>query len=921
MTVTLSEKKENSINPLAQDAKFLGQLLDQVLLHEGGQTLVDKIEKIRTMAKSLREGNDSSTYTQLKEEMSQLQSPLRQQVIRFFSIYLHLVNVAEQNHRIRRRREYQHLEESTIQPGSLEEGVASLAENQVSPDMVTELLQTLSLELIITAHPTEATRRTVLQIHQRIARLLQQLDQPCSKREKKALEESLFNEITALWQTDELRDQKLTVMNEVSNGLYYFDETLFDVLPQIHQDLEQLLFEQYDQKWHVPTFLRFGSWIGGDRDGNPNVTAETTWKTLQRQRHLALSKYKEALQELQKRLSHSTKRVKVSDELLASIEKEKGLLEENEKWRNEDEVYRCKVTIMLKKLQNVGKDSMGYTSSEELLHDLSIIQKSIETHHPNGYTLKLLQKLVRQVELFGFHLASLDIRNHSGEHEAAITEIFQNVNIAPDYKALTEEEKVRVLTNVLQDRRPLISIFDKFSPETQEIIEVFRMIRRAHEEFGDRAIEVYLISMTQSASDLLEVLVLAKEVGLYRVYPDGRVTSKLHIAPLLETIDDLTFGPKMMEQLFQMDLYRKHLSVRSDLQEIMLGYSDSSKDGGTLTANWKLYKAQQEIHDMAKKYDVRLKFFHGRGGSLGRGGGPLTRSLLSQPSETLGDGVKITEQGEVLSSRYLLPDIAYRGLEQATSTLLTAIAHVSKEAEQNHSRSAEWEQAMDEISAIALEKYQSLVFKDPDFLTYFKQATPLLELGALNIGSRPMSRKGSGRFEDLRAIPWVFAWTQSRQLLPAWFAAGTGLKRFAEKQENLELLQQMYRNWPFFRSTIDNLQMALTKADVTTAKEYADMVKDETVEKRIFGEILNEYNQTKEMVLNITGQADLLDHIPNIQESVKLRNPYVDPLNFLQVQLISELRGKAENDEEASQLLREVLLTINGIAAGLRNTG
>lgn len=921
MTVTLSEKKENSINPLAQDAKFLGQLLDQVLLHEGGQALVDKIEKIRAMAKTLREDNDSSTYAQLKEEMSQLQSPLRQQVIRFFSIYLQLVNVAEQNHRIRRRREYQQLEENTIQPGSLEEGVASLAENQVSPDMVTELLQTLSLELIITAHPTEATRRTVLQIHQRIARLLQQLDQPCPKREKKALEESLFNEITALWQTDELRDHKLTVMNEVSNGLYYFDETLFDVLPQIHQDLEQLLFEQYDQKWHVPTFLRFGSWIGGDRDGNPNVTAETTWKTLQRQRHLALSKYKEGLQELQKRLSHSTRRVKVSDELLASIEKEKGLLEENEKWRNEDEVYRCKVTIMLKKLQNVGKDSNGYTSSDELLHDLSIIQKSIEAHHPNGYTLKLLQKLVRQVELFGFHLASLDIRNHSGEHEAAIAEIFQNVNIASDYKALTEEEKVRVLTNVLQDRRPLISIFDKFSPETQEIIEVFRMIRRAHEEFGDRAIEVYLISMTQSASDLLEVLVLAKEVGLYRVYPDGRVTSKLHIAPLLETIDDLTFGPKMMEQLFQMDLYRKHLSVRNDLQEIMLGYSDSSKDGGTLTANWKLYKAQQEIHDMAKKYDVRLKFFHGRGGSLGRGGGPLTRSLLSQPSETLGDGVKITEQGEVLSSRYLLPDIAYRGLEQATSTLLTAIAHVSKEAEQNHSRSAEWEQAMDEISAIALEKYQSLVFKDPDFLTYFKQATPLLELGALNIGSRPMSRKGSGRFEDLRAIPWVFAWTQSRQLLPAWFAAGTGLKRFAEKQENLELLQQMYRNWPFFRSTIDNLQMALTKADVTTAKEYADMVKDETVEKRIFGEILNEYNQTKEMVLNITGQADLLDHIPNIKESVKLRNPYVDPLNFLQVQLISELRDKTENDEEAGQLLREVLLTINGVAAGLRNTG
>jgi phosphoenolpyruvate carboxylase len=324
---------------------------------------------------------------------------------------------------------------------------------------------------------------------------------------------------------------------------------------------------------------------------------------------------------------------------------------------------------------------------------------------------------------------------------------------------------------------------------------------------------------------------------------------------------------------------------------------------------------------MAKKYDIRLKFFHGRGGSLGRGGGPLNRSLLSQPAETLGDGVKITEQGEVLSSRYLLSEIAYRSLEQATSTLLTAIAHVSNEAEQDDLRSAEWEQAMDEIAAYALEKYQSLVFKDPDFLTYFRQATPLLELGALNIGSRPMSRKGSNRFEDLRAIPWVFAWTQSRQLMPAWFAAGTGLQSFVEKKEGLALLQQMYQKWPFFRSTIDNLQMALTKADLTTAKEYADMVKDEEIEQRIFGVITEEYNKTKDIILQITGQSSLLDHVPNIQESVRLRNPYVDPLNFLQVQLLSELRQKAEKNDDTSELLREVLLTINGVAAGLRNTG
>ncbi|MCP8971056.1 phosphoenolpyruvate carboxylase [Ectobacillus ponti] len=907
--------------PLKRDVRMLRDILDEVLFHEGGDALVGKVRSIRSIAKLRREEQSESYYAQLKEEIASLEPPVRQQVIRFFSIYLQLVNIAEQNHRIRRRREYQYQGDDVAQPGSLEDGVATLLKNNISEEVVAQALGTMSLELIITAHPTEATRRTVLQIHQRIAALLERLDERCTKRDRKSLEESLFNEVTALWQTDELRDRKLTVMDEVANGLYYFDETLFDVLPQVHQDLEDLLAERYDCEWDVPTFLRFGSWIGGDRDGNPNVTAAMTWRTLKRQRELALRKYREELRELVKRLSQSVKWVDVSEELKQSIALEKHLLGDDKQWRNGDELYRQKVAIMLEKLARCGEEEGGYQSADAFLQDIVMIEQSMKNHHPNGYTLKRLRKLKRQIELFGFHLATLDIRNHSGEHESAIAEIFRTVNVAPDYKSLSEEEKMKVLVEVLKDRRPLISIFDTYSPETQEIIEVFRMIRRAKDEFGERAIEVYLISMTQSASDLLEVLVLAKEVGLYRVYPDGEVVSRLHVAPLLETIDDLTAGPRIMEQLFQMDLYREHLQKRGDLQEIMLGYSDGSKDGGTLTANWKLYKAQQEIHNMAKQYSIRLKFFHGRGGSLGRGGGPLNRSLLSQPAETLGDGVKITEQGEVLSSRYMLADIAYRSLEQATSTLLTAIAHVSKEAEPDNLRSSEWVEAMDEIAAYSLEKYQSLVFKDPDFLTYFREATPLLELGALNIGSRPMSRKGSSRFEDLRAIPWVFAWTQSRQLLPAWFAAGTGLQRFAEEKDGLELLRQMYEKWPFFRSTIDNMQMALTKADLTTATEYADMVKDGAIEQRIFGAITEEYHKTRDIILQITDQEDLLDQVPNIKESVRLRNPYVDPLNFLQVQLVSELRSKTESDDDTSELLREVLLTINGVAAGLRNTG
>jgi phosphoenolpyruvate carboxylase len=920
MTTTL--QLNDSGAPLRQDVNTLGRILGEILIHHGGTTLFDKVEKIRQMTKSLRTEHNEETYKILKKEINLLEPPLRQQVIRAFSIYFQLINIAEQNHRIRRRREYQLREDSVLQPNSLERAISSLKENNISEETIQNVLDKLSLELIITAHPTEATKRSVLEIHKRIANILQQLDSPfITKKERSRLEESLFNEVTVLWQTDELRHRKPTVMDEVRNGLYYFDETLFEVLPEIHQELEYLLEEQFpDQKWNVPNFLRFGSWIGGDRDGNPNVTPEVTWKTLEKQRKLALKKYDESLIELMKRFSHSTNRINISDDFITTLEREEQEVLTNDKqWHVESEIYRRKFAVMLERLRNVGKAEFGYKSAEELLNDLILIKESVKNHQPAGHELKMLRKLIRQVQLFGFHLATLDIRNHSGEHEAAISEILRMVNITDNYAALSEEEKVTILEKVLKDPRPLVLINEDYSKETQEMLKVFHMIKKAHDEFGKRAIEVYLISMTQSSSDLLEVLVLAKEAGIYRLHADGRIESNLNVAPLLETVDDLVAGPKIMEKLFKMDVYRNHLTEHRDRQEIMLGYSDGSKDGGTLTANWKLYNAQQKIHNMSKEYNIGLKFFHGRGGSLGRGGGPLNRSILSQPAETLGDGVKITEQGEVLSSRYLLVDIAYRSLEQATSTLLRAAAHVSTESETEDLRKPDWENAMEEISVNSLTKYQSFVFGDPDFLTYFKEATPLLELGALNIGSRPMSRKGSQRFEDLRAIPWVFAWTQSRQLLPGWYAAGTGLQSFADKgSQNLELLQQMYKSWPFFRSTIDNLQMALMKADLSTAKEYITLVKDEEIANRFFNNLVQEYECTKAVILQITGKTELLEHTPNIQESVRRRNPYVDPLNFMQVGLISKLR---EHHGDNDELLNEVLLTISGIAAGLRNTG
>ncbi|MCM3728742.1 phosphoenolpyruvate carboxylase [Neobacillus cucumis] len=919
--MTTELKVNDSSLPLRRDVKLLGKMLGDILVDHGGPELFDKVEKIRLMCKTLREHFDEGIYQELKAEIASLDSPIRKHVIRAFSMYFHLINAAEQNHRIRRRRQYQLEEGNIVQPASIESAILKFKEHGISEDIIQKVLHTLSLELVITAHPTEATKRSILEIQQRIAVILKNLDHPLlTTREQKKLEDNLFNEVAILWQTDELRDHKPTVLDEVRNGLYYFDQTLFDVLPEIHQEVAECLERYYpNTSWNVPNFLRFGSWIGGDRDGNPNVTSDVTWETLQRQRRVVLKKYKNVLVDIMKRYSHSTTRVNVNQEILTFLkEKENLYLTDDKKWPNHTEVYRRVVAVIIERVKQVGKSKIGYKSADELLADLKMINRSLKRHHPSDHELRTIQKLIRQVQLFGFHLATLDIRNHSGEHEAAITEILRKVRMTENYAELPEQEKLQLLQNILMDPRPLLLLNEDYSAETQEMIKVFQMIKSAHEEFGKNAISVYLVSMTRSASDLLEVLVLAKEAGLYRLHADGTLESHLNVAPLLETIDDLTAGPKIMETLFEMPIYRKHLQILGDQQEIMLGYSDGSKDGGTLTANWKLYKAQIEIHELAKKYQIGPKFFHGRGGSLGRGGGTLNKSIQSQPAETIGDGVKITEQGEVLSSRYLLEDIAYRSLEQATSTLLLS-ATLSSQKERGTLRESAWEEAIEEISGYALSKYQSLVFGDPDFLTYFNQATPLKEIGDLNIGSRPMSRKNRGRFEDLRAIPWVFAWTQSRQLIPAWYAAGTGLDSYvSQSEENLQLLQQMYAKWPFFQSTIDNLNMALMKADITTAKEYLTLVEDKTMAERIFTNILEEYEKTKAILLKITGDSELLDHSPNIKESVYRRNPYVDPLNFLQVELIKELRKQEEPNED---VLTQVLLTISGISAGLRNTG
>lgn len=930
MTETaLTANKTNSNNLLRRDVRFLGNILGDVLVHQGGNELLNIVEKIRELSKSLRAVFLPELYDEFKREINSLDPEIRHQVIRAFAIYFQLVNIAEQNHRIRRKRDYERSAGETIQPDSIEGVILDLKERKISYEEVQEIISGISLELVMTAHPTEAMRRAILDIHKRISEDVMLLDNPTlTFREREQLREKLLNEVLTLWQTDELRDRKPTVLDEVRNGLYYFHETLFEVLPDVYQELERCLTKYYPAHgWHVPTYLRFGSWIGGDRDGNPSVTSDVTWETLKMHRQLVLFKYEQVLKELMRSMSFCTTVIEVSEELKASIEEDRKIIEVKriDFWHNEKEPYRVKLCFMLEKLANILDEStkgtpLRYNSPDEFVQELMVIDRSLRYHYADFVADTHIKKLIRQVELFGFHMSTLDIRQHSQEHENAMTEILSHMNIVEDYSALPEEEKIDLLHRVLNDPRPLTSIHIKYSDSTNECLDVYRTIYKAQEEFGRNCISSYLISMTQGTSDILEVMVFAKEVGLFKKFKDGTIRCTLQSVPLFETIEDLHAAPEIMQKLFNLPVYRQAVAAMNDMQEIMLGYSDSNKDGGVLTANWELRVALKDITAAAKKFGVKLKFFHGRGGSLGRGGMPLNRSILAQPADTIGGGIKITEQGEVLSSRYSMQGIAYRSLEQATSALIIAALNARTPCEDVHEK--EWDEIVRNMSEHAITKYQDLIFRDPDFLTYFKESTPLPEIGELNIGSRPSKRKNSDRFEDLRAIPWVFAWTQSRYLLPAWYAAGSGLQSFyQDKEENLEVLRNMYENFSFFRSLIDGLQMALAKADLIIAKEYANMISDEEIQNRIFTAIEQEFKLTSDLILKITGQQEILDNSRVIQESIKLRNPYVDPLSYLQVQLLTELRALRDQGEDDSLLLREVLLTINGIASGLRNTG
>ncbi len=931
------QERQDSLNKVV---RLLGNLLGTVLVEQAGSAVFHTEERIRLLAKDLRSQFSEDLLADLIAATSHLEVDKAFQVLRAFTVYFQLVNLAEQKEMVRLTREEILQGAPAPQRESIGEAIAILKKSGMCGEELQTLLHRLQIIPVFTAHPTESKRRTVLDKLQRIAKYLAECDNPLLLPQERArAEQAICTEITVLWQTDEVRATKPSVLDEVRNGLFYFDAVLFDLLPVVYRDLEEALSVSYPEDHFIlPAFLRFGSWIGGDQDGNPFVTAETIEATLRLHKSLILNKYMAVIHTLIHHCSPSTNQIEVSPALLESIAQDIAAFPQATQHvltRNIYEPYRRKLSIILQRLRNtesvnrIGVPALGepdslYRDEEELLRDLRLIEQSLLDHKGERIANDLLKTLLFQVKIFGFHLATLDIRQHSERHTLALDEIFASLQLLPKpFRALSEVERTDLLTQEILTRRPLIPRDLDFSGPTLETLRVFTQIRKLLSEISPKAISTYIISMTQHPSDVLAVQLFAKEAGLFRILPQGSALSMLQIVPLFETIEDLRLAPRIMEQLFRNTAYRLHLQAQGDLQEIMLGYSDSNKDGGYLTSHWELYQAQKALRQVAKQYGIRLRIFHGRGGTTGRGGGgPMNRAILAQPHGTVAGQIKLTEQGEVISSRYADAAVAHRYLHQIVHAVLLASMESQTEP-LRASREVLWEEAMAEISAEAFAVYRRLIYEEPDFLEFFYQATPIEELSLLNIGSRPAKRRPTHRIEDLRAIPWVFSWTQNRCLLPAWYGVGSALRHFVDQDAHrLTLLQEMYAEWPFFQAVLNNCQMAVAKADLHITARYATLVNQPAIRERILHRLQEEYDWTLQMILSITQQKQLLDNEPFLQKTIRLRNPYIDSLSYIQVDLLKRSR-KAPPPDDASRekLIAAILLSINGIAAGLKNTG
>ncbi len=941
------QAKENE-RPLVEDIRLLGRILGDVIREQEGKEAYELVEQIRKLSVAFRRDADASADKALKKLLASLSAEATVRVIRAFTYFSHLANLAEDRHHIRRRAIHERA--GRTQEGSLTVALNRLKAAGIAPRSIVQTLAHSHVSPVLTAHPTEVQRKSILDAERGIAQLLGLRDDIKSRsalhtsakstpdalalRELTANEMQIRARVLQLWQTRLLRFTKLTVSDEIENALSYYESTFLSEIPKLYADLEAELGQT-----HVHSFLRMGQWIGGDRDGNPNVNADTLHYALRRQCDVALRHYLTELHYLGTELSMSAMLVDVTPEMRALADRSPDT-----NAHRQDEPYRRALTGMYARLAATLKNLTGgdaarhavapqnpYLCAQELLADLRVIADSLQAQHGSALMAQRLSPLIRAVEVFGFHLATVDLRQSSDQHELVVAELLATAGVQKHYEKLSEQQRIEVLNKLLHDARPLRVMGASYSELALKELAIFEKAQHMLVTFGKDAIRHYIISHTETVSDLLEVLLLQKETGLMRGTLGSKTsTCDLVVVPLFETIEDLRQAADIMGGFYAIEGVASLVKRSGGEQDIMLGYSDSNKDGGIFTSNWELYRAEIALvalfDNLFKQHDITLRMFHGRGGTVGRGGGPSYQAILAQPPGTVRGQIRLTEQGEVIGSKYANPEIGRRNLETlVAATLEATMLQTTQPAPQIFLDSAQW------LSNASMAAYRGLVYETPGFSEYFFASTPLREIAELNIGSRPAARPKSGnaqpRIEDLRAIPWGFSWGQCRLTLPGWLGFGSAVHQFIhhhptlKTKDALALLQKMQRQWPFFRSLLSNLDMVLSKSDLGLASRYAELVTDTRLRKKIFSLIETEWHLTSDALKLITGDKQRLVNNAALERSMRHRFPYIDPLHHLQVELIRRYReGKRPQDRD-EKAQRGIHISINGIAAGLRNTG
>ena len=933
--------------PLKEDIRLLGRLLGDVLRDQEGEAVFDVVETIRQTAVRFRRESDAQAGTDLNKLLKKLTRDQTISVVRAFSYFSHLANIAEDQHHNRRRRAHL-LAGSSPQQGSVAYALAKLNDAGVDGATVREFFKEALISPVLTAHPTEVQRKSILDAEHEIARLLAERDLPLTQKERANNTELLHAKVATLWQTRMLRYSKLIVADEIENALSYYRSTFLRELPGLYDDIESEIAAQFPQQAHqnpiqsdTPLFMQMGSWIGGDRDGNPNVNAGTMQHALARQSTTILEFYLEEVHALGAELSISSILSSISPALQALADASPDTSS-----HRVDEPYRRALIGIYARLAASARElgaahilrrevgpAAPYANATEFTSDLKVLVDSLAAHHGTALIKPRLAMLKRASEIFGFHLATLDMRQSSDVHERVLTELFARAKVEAHYATLTEEKKVELLLSELDQPRLLYSPYINYSDETNSELSILRAAKAIRQRYGAHAIRNYIISHTETVSDLLEVLLLQRETGLLRTeWNDAsapiNADLELMVIPLFETIPDLRCASEIMESLMALPQVSRLIAKQGHLQEVMLGYSDSNKDGGFLTSNWELYKAETCLVEVFNRAGVKLRLFHGRGGTVGRGGGPSYEAVLAQPPGTVNGQIRLTEQGETIASKFSNPEIGRRNLELLIAATLEASLTPHTAEGKRAKKLAEFESVMSELSDRAYKAYRSLVYETPGFTDYFFSATPIAEIAELNIGSRPASRKSTRRIEDLRAIPWGFSWGQCRLLLPGWYGFGTAVSSWLQEgdpkaqSKKLATLRDMFKEWPFFATLLSNMDMVLSKTDLAVASRYAELVADKKLRNSIFKRIVAEHECTTACLTAVTGAKERLANNPLLARSIKNRFAYLDPLNHLQVELIKRHRAATADGRKSDERVhRGIHLSINGIAAGLRNTG